>query len=173
MTMELFGLERFAGTLPADDARAAAIQHLEQRLWLFTWVATVDAFQHWLYTHPGHSRAERRAEWQRLRQRFDPFLDYSGLEEQRATDWHPQLHFFRFPFYYIEYGIASLGSLQLWQRFRRDPAAAIKGYRAALALGASRPLPELFAAAGARFAMDGPAMEEAVSGIVARLEELR
>ncbi|MFI5402720.1 MAG: M3 family oligoendopeptidase [Planctomycetota bacterium] len=172
MTMELFGLEKFDEAMPEDEARAAAIQLLEQRLWLFPWVATIDAFQHWLYTHPGHTRAARRQEWERVRRRFDPFTDWSGLEEARAIDWHAQLHVFRYPFYYIEYGIAALGSLQLWQRFRRDPGSAIADYRAALALGGSRPLPELFATSGARFAMDGGAVQEAALGIVARLAQL-
>jgi oligoendopeptidase F len=172
MTMELFGLEHFGATLPAAEARAAAVQALETRLWLFVWVATVDAFQHWIYTHPGHSRAERRGVWRALRARFEPFVDWSGLEEAQAIDWHQQLHLFRYPFYYIEYGIAALGSLQIWQRFRRDREAAIAGYRAALALGGGRPLPELFAAAGARFAMDGPAVREAAKGIAERLAEL-
>jgi oligoendopeptidase F len=172
MTMELMGLEHFEDTLPAEEARAAAIQLLEQRLWLFVWVATIDAFQHWLYTHPGHTRAERRETWRALRARFEPFVDWTDLEEEQAIDWHQQLHLFRHPFYYIEYGIAALGSLQIWQRFRRDREAAIGGYRAALALGGSRPLPELFAAAGARFAMDGPAVSEAAEGILRRLAEL-
>ncbi|HEX5137478.1 MAG TPA: M3 family oligoendopeptidase [Planctomycetota bacterium] len=172
MTMELFGLEHFDETLPGSEARAVAIQMLENRLWLFAWVATIDAFQHWIYTHPGHTRGERRETWRGLRRRFEPFLDWSGLEEAQAIDWHQQLHLFRYPFYYIEYGIAALGSLQVWQRFRRDRGAAIAGYRAALALGGSRPLPELFAAAGARFAMDGPAIADAVKGIVERLAEI-
>lgn len=172
MTMELMGLEHFGEALPADEARAAAVQLLEQRLWLFVWVATVDAFQHWIYTHPGHARAERHATWKALRRRFEPFVDWTGMEEAQAIDWHQQLHLFRYPFYYIEYGIAALGSLQIWQRFRRDRGAAIGGYRAALALGGSRPLPELFATAGARFAMDGPAVAEAAQGIIERLREI-
>lgn len=172
MTMELFGLERFEGAFSRDEARAAARQLLEHRLALFPWVATIDAFQHWLYTHPGHSRDERREAWLGLSRRFEPFVDYTGLEDARATGWHAQLHLFRYPLYYIEYGIAALGSLQVWQRFRRDPAAAVAGYRAALALGGSRPLPELFTTAGARFAMDGPAVKEAVDGVVRRLGEL-
>jgi len=172
MTMELFGLEKFEAAIPKDEARAAAIQLLEQRLWLFVWVATIDAFQHWLYTHPGHAREERREAWAALRARFEPFVDWTGLEAARAIDWHQQLHLFRYPFYYIEYGIAALGSLQIWQRYCRDPAAAVAGYRAALALGGRLPLPELFAAAGARFAMDGPAVKGAVEGIVARLGKL-
>ena len=172
MTMELFGLEKFDGAFPREEARAAARQLLEHRLALFPWIATIDAFQHWLYTHPGHSREERQEAWTGLSRRFEPFVDYAGLEDARATGWHAQLHLFRYPLYYIEYGIAALGSLQVWQRFRRDPAEAVTGYRAALALGGSRPLPELFATAGARFAMDGPAVKEAVDGVVQRLAEL-
>jgi oligoendopeptidase F len=172
MAMELFGLERFGAVLPEAEARAAARQLLEQRLWLFAWVATVDAFQHWIYTHPGHAREERQATWVRLRRRFEPFVDWAGFEGARGTEWHAQLHLFRYPFYYIEYGIAALGSLQVWRRFRREPAAALAGYRAALALGGRSPLPELFATAGARFAMNGPAVADAVGDLVARLREL-
>ena len=55
------------------------------------------------------------------------------------------------PFYYIEYGIAQLGALQVWANSKRDQAGALRDYKSALTLGGSRPLPELFAAAGCRF----------------------
>jgi oligoendopeptidase F len=173
MAMELFGLEQFEATFPRDEAREAAIRLLEHRLTILPWIATIDAFQHWVYGNPRHRRAERREAWAKVRRRFSPHVDWSGLEEALFTQWHTQLHLFEYAFYYIEYGIASLGSLQLWQRFRKDPKAAVTGYRAGLALGGSRPLPELFATTAARFAMDGPAVKEAVDGIVARFAELR
>jgi oligoendopeptidase F len=65
--------------------------------------------------------------------------------------WHKQLHLFLHPFYYIEYGIAQLGALQVWVGSRENPGKALEDYRRALALGGSRPLPELFTAAGCRF----------------------
>ena len=34
--------------------------------------------------------------------------------------WHRQLHIFEIPFYYVEYGIAQLGALQLWQHARAN-----------------------------------------------------
>ena len=55
------------------------------------------------------------------------------------------------PFYYIEYGIAQLGALQLWLNSKKDVSAAVANYRKALALGGSRPLPELFTAAKIKF----------------------
>jgi oligoendopeptidase F len=151
MSMELLGsafLEEFYGR--ADAARARR-RHLEGIVDLFPWVASVDAFQHWIYSHPGHSRAQRRAAWESVLDRFGGHVDWTGLDQARACLWHRQLHIFLHPFYYVEYAIAQMGALQVWANARRDPAQALAQYRRALALGGARPLPELFAAAGGRF----------------------
>ena len=130
---------------------------------ILPWIATVDAFQHWIYRNPNHTRAERQAAWKDLLERFGGIVDYSGYEEARDHSWHRQLHIFLYPFYYIEYGIAQLGALQIWQRSLSNRAGAVADYKKALALGGSRPLPELFAAAGIRFDFSeqliGPLME--------------
>jgi oligoendopeptidase F len=83
--------------------------------------------------------------------RFAGDVDWSGYAEARANAWHRQLHIFLHPFYYVEYGIAQLGALQIWANSRRDKAQALRDYHRGLALGGSRPLPELFQAAGCRF----------------------
>jgi oligoendopeptidase F len=41
--------------------------------------------------------------------------------------------------------------LQVWANSKRNKAEALRQYRSSLALGGSRPLPELFAAAGCKF----------------------
>jgi oligoendopeptidase F len=118
---------------------------------IFPWVASVDAFQHWVYTHPGHTRDQRAQAWLELMARFGGDVDWNGYGEARTRLWQRQLHIFIHAFYYIEYGIAQLGALQVWANSRRDKARALKQYKAALALGGSRPLPELFQAAGCKF----------------------
>jgi len=151
MSMELLGnefLEKFYS--PADASRARR-DHLEGIVKIFPWIATVDAFQHWIYSHPGHTRAERQKAWLDLMDRFGGDVDWSGYEEARKNLWHRQLHIFIHPFYYVEYGIAQLGALQVWARSKKDKAQALADYHRALALGGSRPLPELFQAAGCRF----------------------
>jgi oligoendopeptidase F len=151
MAMELLGnlhLEEFYSPAEANRARKT---HLEGIIGFFPWMATVDAFQHWIYTHPGHTRAERTASWLALMERFGGDVDWSGHESAQANLWHRQLHIFLHPFYYVEYGIAQLGALQVWANSHRDPMKALRDYQAGLALGGSRPLPELFAAAGCRF----------------------
>jgi len=141
-------LEEFYAPADADRARR---ERLEKFPSLMPWIAQIDAFQHWLYTHPGHSRAERAAEWRRLNDRFGPACDWSGLESFRDRSWQRQLHLFGMPFYYIEYGIAETGAMQVWLQSKRDPAAALANYKRGLALGGSRPLPELWQAAGCRW----------------------
>jgi oligoendopeptidase F len=151
MGMELLAAPHLGKFYPEDDVKRARRDHLEGIIKFFPWMATVDAFQHWVYTHPGHTRKERAAFWLSLMDRFGGLEDYTGFEDCRAHMWHRQLHIFEIPFYYVEYGIAQLGALQLWQASRRDLPGAIDGYLSGLALGGSRPLPELFRASGLAF----------------------
>ena len=151
MSMELLGADHFDEFYNGADAARAKRKLLEGIIRFMPWMATIDSFQHWLYTHGGHTRAERTAAWLALLDRFFPDVDWSGYESMRAARWQQQLHLFSSPFYYIEYGIAQLGALQLWMKSREDPRRALSNYRAALALGGTKTLPELFGAAGILF----------------------
>ena len=113
MAMELIAAPHLEVFYSPEDARRARRVHLEGIVGVFPWIATVDAFQHWLYLNPQHTRDERRAAWVRLMDRFGGDVDWTGLEEARANLWHKQLHIFLYPFYYVEYGIAQMGALQV------------------------------------------------------------
>jgi oligoendopeptidase F len=132
----------------------------------------VDAFQHWVYTHSGHTRADRAAAWTDLMKRFGGDVDWTGYEPARAHLWHRQLHIFIHAFYYVEYGIAQLGALQVWANARRDKAKALNDYKKSLELGGSRPLPELFRAAGCRFEFNGSTMRPLVQFVLEELGRL-
>src|SRR4051794_3729245 len=151
MSMELLGNQYLEEFYSAPEANRARRTHLENVMNIFPWIATVDAFQHWIYTHPGHTRAERKAAWLGLMERFGGGVDWSGYDNEKASLWHRQLHIFIHAFYYIEYGIAQLGALQVWANSKSDSKQALAQYKKALKLGGSRPLPELFNAAGCRF----------------------
>ncbi len=150
MSMELLGNEFIETFYATSDAKRARREHLEGIVEIFPWIATVDAFQHWIYSHPGHTREQRRDAWLNLMDRFGGDVDWSGFEEARANLWHRQLHIFLHPFYYIEYGIAQLGALQVWANSKMEKAKALRDYQTALSLGGSRPLPELFSTAGCK-----------------------
>jgi len=153
MSMELIGtsnLKPFYGDDKEAIARSIAGE-LEDVIWLFPWVASVDSFQHRLYSFPEHTASDRSDIWTEIMDRYDTGVDYSGLEAVRRNLWQKQLHIFECPFYYIEYGIAQIGALQVWANFRKDPKKAIDDLFRAESLGSSRPLPELFAAANIKF----------------------
>ena len=172
MSMELLGNEFIEEFYSAADAKRARRVHLEGIVGVFPWIATVDAFQHWIYTHPYHTRAERTAAWLELMDRFGGDADWSGREQALANLWHRQLHIFLHPFYYIEYGIAQLGALQVWANSKRDKAKALNDYKKALALGGSRPLPELFQAAGCKFEFSAKTIQPIAKMLREELEKL-
>jgi oligoendopeptidase F len=152
MSMELLGGEHIDGTFyNREDAARSRHEHLETIVRILAWIATIDAFQHWVYTHPDHTHAEREEFWLKLRQRFGGGESWEGYENVQRTYWQRQLHLFTAPFYYIEYGIAQLGALGIWTHYRKNPANAIETYKRALALGGSKPLPELFKSADLPF----------------------
>src|ERR1019366_4237376 len=170
--MELLGGEFLEKFYAVPEANRARRMHLEGIITILAWIATVDAFQHGIYTHPGHAPAERTAAWLELMDRFGGDADWQGYEAARANLWHRQLHIFTNPFYYIEYGIAQLGALQVWANSKRDKAKALNDYKRSLALGGSRPLPELFLAAGCKFEFSRKTMAPLVTLVRGELGKL-
>ncbi|HEV8356120.1 MAG TPA: M3 family oligoendopeptidase [Gemmatimonadales bacterium] len=177
MGMELLAAAHLgppAGMLDERDAAIARLDHLERSLSALAHVASVDAFQAWLYTSPdAGDAAARDAAWLRIRARFEQGVDWTGLAGERAARWYRQLHIFLYPLYYIEYGLAQLGALQIWRNHRRDGPAALEAYRRFLALGATRPLPELYQAAGAVLVFDAAGMGPLVDLVEEELDRLR
>lgn len=153
MAMELFSMDKWDVFFDnADELKRAKEQQLERVITIFPWIATIDKFQHWIYENPTHLEEERAAKWIDILNEFSsPVVDVEGLTEYRRYGWQRQLHLYEVPFYYIEYGIAQLGAIGLWQQYKQNPANAINNYITALSLGGTRTLPELFKAAGLDF----------------------
>jgi oligoendopeptidase F len=151
MGMELIAGPALTEVYPPEEHAPALRQHYEGIIGLLPWIAQIDAFQHWLYTHPTHTHKERNEFWMSLNRRFGGIVNYAGYEHVHEVTWQRQRHLWGNPFYYIEYGIAQLGALQLWAQSLKDPAAALANYKKSLALGGSKPLPELFQTAALKF----------------------
>ncbi len=177
MSMELLAaphLTQPVGYFTAEDALSARLEHLEDILLSLVHIASVDAFQTWIYTSGQGGNADARdAEWLRLRARFERGVDWSGLEQERVARWYRQLHVFLYPFYYIEYGIAQIGALQIWRNSLEDPVGAVARYREALAVGAVYPLPEIYRAAGAQLTFDADAIGELVQLVEREIGRIR
>ena len=157
------------GFFDGDTAVQSRIRHLEKLLLFWPYMAVVVAFQHWVYENPNLSADPKNcdAAWSEQWERFIPHIDWTGVEDARVLGWHRKRHIHRAPFYYIEYGLAQLGAVQIWANAMKDQAAAVRSYRGALALGGTVPLPDLYAAAGGKFAFD----EETVGAAVSLIEQ--
>ena len=178
MAMELLAApylpEKFGGFYTEQEAARDSVEHLERIILFWPYMAMVDAFQQWAYTHPaGVDPTACDAQWAELQQRFMPGVDWRGLEAEMMTGWHRKQHIHRSPFYYVEYGMAQLGAVQVWRNALRNQAEALAAYRQALSLGGTRSLPELYAAAGAKFAFDANMLREAVELIETTIEHLQ
>ena len=178
MSMELLAdpfLDReHGGFYTEPDAVRSRRRQLEDSVLFFAHCASVDAFQQWMYTTPeGRDADARDRKWLELRRRFEgDIVDWTGLDVERIARWYYQPHFFEFPFYYIEYGVAQLGALQVWRNSLSDRERAVHMYREALALGGTKPLPELYRAAGARLIFDTEGMRELVDLVEEELADL-
>ena len=140
------------------------------------YMAVVDAFQHWAYTNPEEALNPDNCdkEWTLLWKRFQTFedLDSSEFEDVIATGWHNKLHIYHVPFYYVEYGMAQLGAIQVWGNALKNQSSAVQKYRNALSKGGNATLPELFEAAGAKFEFDEPMLNYAVNLVSDNIKEL-
>jgi len=178
MSMELlaspYKTKESGGFYTDHEQARTMIELLEGIITFLPYMALVDAFQHWIYENPSLSVDASRCEekWAELWDRFIIGIDYSGLEDAKKTYWHRQGHIFASPFYYIEYGLAQLGAIQVWANARRDQHKAVADYRKALALGATVPLPELYSTAGAKFAFDAKTLKEAADLVEEVIEEM-
>lgn len=177
MAMELLALPYLGkdsgGFYTEEQAHRARREQLEKIVLFLPYMAVVDGFQHWVYAEAPENvtAADMDAEWGKLWTRFMGGVDWSGLDAERVSGWHRKLHIFTVPFYYVEYGLAQLGALQVWRNALENQAEAVKNYRAALALGNTRPLPDLYAAAGARLAFDRETVGELAQLVATHLKD--
>ncbi len=162
MSMELLTMELWDEFYTNEnDLKRAKLEQLESVVKVLPWIAQIDAFQHWIYTHPNHTTPERTEEWLRLSKRFGTGLvDFEGYEAVLESSWQKQLHLFEVPFYYIEYGIAQLGALGVWNNFKKNPAKALADYKNALSLGYTKSIPEIYETAGLKFDFSQAALQD-------------
>lgn len=174
MSMELFSMEHWDVFFKDDNQlHRAKLEELERAISVLPWIATIDKFQHWLYTHPGHTNEEREQNWMAILKEFSTGItDWSGFDDYRATFWQKQLHLYEVPFYYIEYGIAQLGAIAMWRQYRQNKQQALQNYMNALSLGYTKTLKELYATAGIKFDLSPDYVKELGTFAKDRLAEM-
>ena len=174
MSMELISMNHWDVFFDNEaDLKSAKEEQLKDTLKTLPWVATIDAFQHWLYTNPTHSIAERTAAWENIFDRFGAnFVDWSDYPEQKKNLWQKQLHLFEVPFYYIEYAIAQLGAIAIYRNYLADPEKTLEQYLAALKLGYTKSIKEIYETAGIRFDFSAAYIKELMDFLKIEIEKV-
>lgn len=175
MSMELISMDVWDEFMTdTDELRRAKMGQLEGVIKTLPWIATVDKFQHWLYTNPTHTAQERTAAWREIADEFGTGVtDWSGYEEANNYTWQRQLHIYEVPFYYIEYGFAQLGAIGVWKNYVEDNERGLELYKAALSLGNTKTIPEIYAAAGVKFDFSPTYIKELFDFVWAEYEKLK
>lgn len=174
MTMELLTMEHWEYFFEnQDDLRRARFQHLEKLIESLPWIAAIDKFQHWIYTQPDHTPAQRTEAWKQIFTEFSSGeIDWTDQEEAFACSWQKQLHLYQVPFYYIEYGMAQLGAIAIWRNYTRNPDKTLEQYLDALRLGYTTTIGDIYRTAGIRFDFSQTYVSELAQFLESELNKL-
>ena len=155
---------------PYDDEQLARSRTalLEGVLFQLAFIMMDDEFMRWVFSQESVTVDEMDAARLSLRRRFS-VADESGLDDLLCKGWQSPFAF-NSPLYAAEYAVAWLGALQVWQGALNDEAGAIQQYKAAFRLGYTRPLPELYATAGAQLVWSREAVRALMQVVEAQLE---
>lgn len=171
MSMELLSMPQWSEFYEPQAQQRAMREQIEGTLKVLPWIAQIDAFQHWIYENPTHTRQERSAHWIQLTQDFGTGLvDWTDYEDLIECSWQRQLHLFEVPFYYIEYGIAQLGALGVWKNSLANKQRAIEQYKNALSLGYTAPMSTIYETAGVPFDFSSERLQTLAQFIKEQLE---
>ena len=174
MSMELISMDKWDVFFDNEhDLKRAKRDQLKDVLKTLPWVAVVDQFQHWIYTNPDQTAAERSEAWKKIFAPFgNNFADWSGNDDALGNLWQKQLHIFEVPFYYIEYGIAQLGAIAVWKNYKENPEEALKNYLEALKLGYTKTIKEIYEIAGIEFNLSAAYVKELADFVKDELAKL-
>ncbi len=138
-------MERFFG----PDAGNYALMHMTEALLFIPYGCLVDEFQHIIYDQPKLLPEQRHEIWRNLEKIYLPDLDYDQ-EPFHASGggWQKKEHIFVSPFYYIDYVLAQIVALDLWQLSRKTPDKAWRSYDKLCGLGGRDTFLQLLKKAG-------------------------
>ena len=152
MSMELLSMDNWDEFYDdQEQLKRAKKEQMQKVLEGLPWIAAIDKFQQWIYTTP-HTADERRTEWLKIMSELSSsVVNWEGHSEAHLNIWQRQLHLYEVPFYYIEYGMAQLGAIAMWRSYKQLGQKALDNYDAALKLGYTKSIGELYQAAGIEF----------------------
>ncbi|EJW16296.1 M3 family oligoendopeptidase [Paenibacillus alvei] len=132
-----------------EDTEKYKFAHLSGALLFIPYGVSVDEFQHFVYSNPEATPAERKAAWREIEKKYLPHRNYEGNEYlEQGGFWQKQGHIYQSPFYYIDYTLAQLCAFQFWKRMNEDWKSAWADYLKLCRAGGSQSFTGLVQVAG-------------------------
>ena len=139
MSMVLFA-NKYAEWFFGEDAGKYVFANLHNYITFIPFSVAVDEFQHICYKNLDMTPKERTQVWHELEKKYMPWRKYDEDDEfmNRGGYWYNKVHFFLYPFYYIEYSLATINALEMYQKYVERPGTAWKEYLELTDLGGSK-----------------------------------
>ena len=174
MSMELLSIDHWnVFYTDEEELKRAKLEQLEKVLGTLPWVASIDKFQHWIYTTE-HTAKQRKEKWLEISAELgNQIIDWKGHEDAHTNLWQKQLHLYEVPFYYIEYGMAQLGAIAMWRAYKKLGEKGLDNYLEALKLGYTKTISEIYETAGIKFNFSAKYVKELADFIKEELTNLK
>lgn len=167
MSMEYFTyawMDKFFGERKDDYYE----MHLASSVIFVPYGTMVDEFQHHVYENPDMTPEERKALWLKLEKEYRPHMDYEDDPFFGAGGWwQRQQHIFNYPFYYIDYVLASVCAMQFKAMMDEDFKDAWERYLKLCKLSAS----DFFTSVIKEVGLESPFEDGCVNRLVRKLDK--
>lgn len=167
MSMEYFTyawMDKFFGERKDDYYE----MHLASSVVFVPYGTMVDEFQHHVYESPDMTPAERKALWLKLEKEYRPHMDYEDDPFFGVGGWwQRQQHIFNYPFYYIDYVLASVCAMQFKTMMDEDFKDAWERYLKLCKLSAS----DFFTNVIKEVGLESPFEDGCVNRLVTKLDK--
>ncbi len=151
-----------------EDTDKYKFTHIGSAIKFIPYGIVVDEFQHHIYENPNMSKEERKLTWRNLEKQYLPHKDYDEFEYlEKGTWWFKQGHIFKDPFYYIDYTLAQICSLQFWKKMREDKVKGWQDYIDICKVGGTKSFLEIVEIGN----LDSPFKDGCVKNVISTIEE--
>ncbi|MHB1653917.1 MAG: M3 family oligoendopeptidase [Desulfitobacteriaceae bacterium] len=151
----------------AEETDKYNFAHLSHALLFIPYGVTVDEFQHFVYTNPTITPAERKQAWREIEKKYLPHRDYKENDYlERGGFFYQQGHIFGRPFYYIDYTLAQICAFQFWVKANKDREHAWQDYLRLCRVGGSKSFLELVDIAG----LISPFKDGCINSVIREIE---
>lgn len=144
-----------------EDINKYTLNQAESDIAFLPYGTMVDYFQEIVYTNPDMTPQERNEAWAKLESQFRPYLDFDNLPfYSRGAGWQRQLHIYIYPFYYIDYVLASTVSMQIQTINLKDSKKAWETYLTFTKMAGTKTFLDLTTSSGLQSPMEDGCLKE-------------